>query len=1065
MTNEETSLIVRDAVRECLEKDPSDRTEEDVDVLLEFTQHLQAFTNMTLSVRRALVATMVFAVVEKAGTVVMTDGEELDSWSVIINGQVEIEEDSGEVRELSLGAAFGITPTMDKLYHHGVMRTKSDDCQFVCITQSDYFRILHQGQESQRRHEENGQVVLVTEQRRRAADEESSAAASNAGSSSTVTSPIPPFVGHVAIRGTPAKLMAQLMEDNSDADPTFIEDFLLTYRTFLDSPVRIMEQLLIWFKDKQLRDKVTRVLLLWVNNHFTDFETDPAMMEHLEKFEALLEAEKMQGQLRMLNFACAAKARKRTVTLTRPSRDEPLQFSIMGGYERGFGIFVSKVEKGSKADEIGLKRGDQILEVNGQSFDEHVTKHARALEILKSVCHLSITVKSNLLAFNEMMQTPEDTPRHHAVGQSRTRGKSAGSGNNNNGMMKGLSEQSAYSGSEGALASFGSVTSRDSHHANKSKREPSSSYHRNGVSPASTKTKLLNRAFNRFLHKPKSMVNMDGSNQDDLVYGGGGGGSNACSSPDLSRHNNNHANSSSDHPDQGGTSTSSANNKETGGSGGNASGDHKSEFPEHVLKVYKADQTFKYLLVHKETTAHEVVMLSLQEFGITETSSNYTLCEVSVAEGGFVKQRRLPDTLQNLAERIGLASRYYIKNVQSSESLLPDEAVGDLVKDAHVNLLQLNPVEVSTQLMVEDFTIFRQIEATEYVEDLFKINSRYGTPNLTLFSDLVNREMMWTISEIVAESNSTKRMRIIKQYIKVARQCKETQNFNSMFAIISGLGHGAVSRLKQTWEKLPTKYRRLFSEMTQLLDPSRNMRNLRNLVNGEGVQPPIIPFYPVVKKDLTFIHLGNDSDVEGLVNFEKLRMIAKEVRSLINMCSAPLDLFSMLELGGQNPSSAMVSMNQLTAGGQYLATVNRRRKKTSGVPNPKRMFEEAQMVRRVKQYLNNMKVISDEDKLHKMSLECEGATGGIPSALLSSIASSPPPPQRQAQTTSPPTATSLNPAQASVSLKFVFLREFNGHFIESTASEEEPESDAFGLEQRFIFRRFSTIERAEKLGA
>lgn len=31
------------------------------------------------------------------------------------------------------------------------------------------------------------------------------------------------------------------------------------------------------------------------------------------------------------------------------------------------------------------------------------------------------------------------------------------------------------------------------------------------------------------------------------------------------------------------------------------------EYPEHVLKVYKADQTCKYLLVHKETTAHEVI--------------------------------------------------------------------------------------------------------------------------------------------------------------------------------------------------------------------------------------------------------------------------------------------------------------------------------------------------------------------------------------------------------------------------------------------------------------------------
>ncbi len=33
----------------------------------------------------------------------------------------------------------------------------------------------------------------------------------------------------------------------------------------------------------------------------------------------------------------------------------------------------------------------------------------------------------------------------------------------------------------------------------------------------------------------------------------------------------------------------------------------------------------------------------------------------------------------------------------------------------------------------------------------------------------------------------------------------------------------------------------------------------RNLVSGEDVQPPIVPFYPVVKKDLTFIHLANDT--------------------------------------------------------------------------------------------------------------------------------------------------------------------------------------------------------------
>lgn len=61
--------------------------------------------------------------------------------------------------------SFGITPTTEKMYHQGVMRTKVDDCQFVCIAQSDYYRILHQGEENTRKHEEDGEVVLVTEHR------------------------------------------------------------------------------------------------------------------------------------------------------------------------------------------------------------------------------------------------------------------------------------------------------------------------------------------------------------------------------------------------------------------------------------------------------------------------------------------------------------------------------------------------------------------------------------------------------------------------------------------------------------------------------------------------------------------------------------------------------------------------------------------------------------------------------------------------------------------------------------------------------------------------------------
>jgi len=40
--------------------------------------------------------------------------------------------------------------------------------------------------------------------------------------------------------------------------------------------------------------------------------------------------------------------------------------------------------------------------------------------------------------------------------------------------------------------------------------------------------------------------------------------------------------------------------------------------------------------------------------------------------------------------------------------------------------------------------------------------------------------------------------------------CKDMKNFNSMFAIISGLDHKTVQRLQATWERVPEKYKKLF---------------------------------------------------------------------------------------------------------------------------------------------------------------------------------------------------------------------------------------------------------------
>lgn len=67
---------------------------------------------------------------------------------------------------------------------------------------------------------------------------------------------------YVKPQGTPERLTMHLVEEHSVVDPTYIEDFLLTYRTFLSSPMVVGKKLLEWFHDPSLRDKVCAKELL-----------------------------------------------------------------------------------------------------------------------------------------------------------------------------------------------------------------------------------------------------------------------------------------------------------------------------------------------------------------------------------------------------------------------------------------------------------------------------------------------------------------------------------------------------------------------------------------------------------------------------------------------------------------------------------------------------------------------------------------------------------------------------------------------------------------------------------
>ncbi|KAM9463274.1 PDZ domain-containing protein 7 [Clarias gariepinus] len=81
----------------------------------------------------------------------------------------------------------------------------------------------------------------------------------------------------------------------------------------------------------------------------------------------------------------------RTVHLHTSLSEPRLGLNIRGGTEYGLGIYVSKLDPGGLAEQAGIKMGDQILSANGVSFED--ITHGRAVEVLRSQNHLTLTIK------------------------------------------------------------------------------------------------------------------------------------------------------------------------------------------------------------------------------------------------------------------------------------------------------------------------------------------------------------------------------------------------------------------------------------------------------------------------------------------------------------------------------------------------------------------------------------------------------------------------------------------------------------------------------------------------
>jgi len=186
-------------------------------------------------------------------------------------------------------------------------------------------------------------------------------------------------------------------------------------------------------------------------------------------------------------------------------------------------------------------------------------------------------------------------------------------------------------------------------------------------------------------------------------------------------------------------------------------------------------------------------------------------------------------------------------------------------------------LEIARQLTLIDFEKFKSIQPRECLNQAWsKKDKEKRAPNIIAMIEQFNKVSCWVQLQVLSHEDMRKRAAYYTKFIKIAEQCRELNNFNSLFAIYCGLTANPLHRLRKTLELVPERLKKKFSEFKELFAGEKNSRNFRRVLQTSLT--PCIPHLGIFLSDLTFTEDGNPDELLGMINFQKRCKLAERIR-------------------------------------------------------------------------------------------------------------------------------------------------------------------------------------------
>ncbi|XP_018921202.2 rap guanine nucleotide exchange factor 3-like isoform X2 [Cyprinus carpio] len=359
-----------------------------------------------------------------------------------------------------------------------------------------------------------------------------------------------------------------------------------------------------------------------------------------------------------------------------------------------------------------------------------------------------------------------------------------------------------------------------------------------------------------------------------------------------------------------------------------------------LYEIFKADHKAVNVMLPVDASVSDILTT------LVDPERDYVL--VKMNSSGDRVQLKLETTA--VSASLGVNEKLFFCSASQVEQLTPVKEQLGPEKSTMDTLEQMCSKDIASQHTSYDWELFMAMHEVELVYYVFGREKFPGstTANLERFVRRFNEVQYWVVTELCLCEDLVKRAILLKKFIKMAVVLKEQKNLNSFFAVMFGLSNSAVQRLNKTWERLPNKTKRIYCAYERLMDPSRNHRAYRLTV--AKLSPPYIPFMPLLLKDMTFIHEGNKNYTDKLVNFEKMRMIARTLKT-VRECRSQAYVPS-------SPQKGLTERMFLDAQAIRLSTYSDQSLTLRNAGN-------------IKQYIQNLKVIDNQKKLTQLSRAIE----------------------------------------------------------------------------------------------